>query len=257
MKIIKNSKSLNTKMDKQWLESAGINHFWMIWRFKFLIFQLKKEKINIKKKMKIMDLGCGNGILSNQLEKKFKVKIDRVDANDDTLKLNKNVKGKLICYNIGEKKKKLKNYYDIIFVFDVIEHVKNDLNFLKNALFHLKSNGLIIINVPSIQKLFSKYDHAVGHLRRYNKYDFSLFKKRLNLNSISINYWGLLLLPILILRKFMLILYNQNNYKKIITSGWKTNKYLNQFFKIIMNFELKFLKKNFSGSSIMAIFKKI
>jgi hypothetical protein len=55
----------------------------------------------------------------------------------------------------------------------------------------------------------------------------------------------------------MLILYNKNNYKKIITSGWKTNKYLNQFFKIIMNFELKFLKKNFSGSSIMAIFKKI
>ena len=50
MKILKNSKSLNTKMDKQWLESAGINHFWMIWRFKFLIFQLKKEKINIKKK---------------------------------------------------------------------------------------------------------------------------------------------------------------------------------------------------------------
>ena len=257
MKILKNSKSLNTKMEQRWLDSAGINHFWMIWRFKFLIFQLKKEKINIKKKMKIMDLGCGNGILSNQIEKKFKVKIDRVDVNEETLKLNKNVKGKLICYNIREKKKKLKNYYDIIFAFDVIEHVKNDLNFLKDALFHLKSNGLIIINVPSIQKLFSKYDHAVGHLRRYNNNDFYLFKKKLNLYSISINYWGLLLIPILILRKFILMLYNQNNYKKIITSGWKTNKYLNQFFKIIMNFELKFLKKNFSGSSIMAIFKKI
>ena len=257
MKILKNSKSLNTKMEQRWLDSAGINHFWMIWRFKFLIFQLKKEKINIKKKMKIMDLGCGNGILSNQIEKKFKVKIDRVDVNEETLKLNKNVKGKLICYNIREKKKKLKNYYDIIFAFDVIEHVKNDLNFLKDALFHLKSNGLIIINVPSIQKLFSKYDHAVGHLRRYNNNDFYLFKKKLNLYSISINYWGLLLIPILILRKFILMLYNQNNYKKIITSGWKTNKYLNKFFKIIMNFELKFLKKNFSGSSIMAIFKKI
>ena len=257
MKILKNSKSLNTKMEQRWLDSAGINHFWMIWRFKFLIFQLKKEKINIKKKMKIMDLGCGNGILSNQLEKKFKVKIDRVDANDDTLKINKNVKGKLICYNIRERKKKLENYYDIIFVFDVIEHVNKDINFLKDALFHLKTNGLIIINVPSIQELFSKYDHAVGHLRRYNKYDFSLFKRKLNLHSISVNYWGLLLLPILILRKFMLIFYKQNEYKKIITSGWKTNKYLNSFFKIIMNLELKFFKKNFTGTSLMAFFKKI
>jgi len=257
MKILKNSKSLNTKMEQRWLDSAGINHFWMIWRFKFLIFQLKKGGINLNSKMKIMDLGCGNGILSNQLEKKFKLKIDRVDANEETLKLNKDVKGKLICYNIGERKKKLEKYYDIIFIFDVIEHVKNDINFLKDSLFHLKSNGLLVINVPSHQKLFSKYDHAVGHLRRYNKNDFSLLKKKLNLLSISINYWGLLLLPILIIRKLLLIFYKQNNYKKIINSGWKTNKYLNSFFKIVMNLELKVFKKNFTGTSLMAIFKKI
>ena len=156
MLILKKSKSLNTKMEQRWLDSAGINHFWMIWRFEFLISQLKENKINITKKLKIMDLGCGNGILSNQLEKKYKIKIDRVDGNEETLKLNKNVNGKLMCYNIKDKKKNLKDNYDIIFIFDVIEHVKNDFNFLKNTLFHLKSNGIIIVNVPSIQKLFSK-----------------------------------------------------------------------------------------------------
>ena len=51
-----------------------------------------------------MDLGCGNGILSNQLEDKFSVKIDRVDSNLNTLKLNKKVKGRLICYDISKKK---------------------------------------------------------------------------------------------------------------------------------------------------------
>ena len=55
MKILKNSKSLNTKMEQRWLDSAGINHFWMIWRFKFIIFKLKRERISIKKKWKILD----------------------------------------------------------------------------------------------------------------------------------------------------------------------------------------------------------
>jgi 2-polyprenyl-3-methyl-5-hydroxy-6-metoxy-1,4-benzoquinol methylase len=256
MKIIKKSKSLPTKMEQRWLDSAGINHFWMIWRFKFLIKELKNNNINFKKKIRIMDLGCGNGILSNQLEKKFRIKIDRMDSNEETLELNKNVKGKLICYNIKDRKKKFKNYYDIIFLFDVIEHVRNDLDFLKDALFHLKSNGIIIINVPSIQRLFSKYDVAVGHLRRYVKYDFEILIKKLNIILISINYWGLLLLPILILRKFMLIFYKQRNYKKIVNSGWKTNKVIDSVLKILMNIEIKFLENSMSGTSLMVFLKK-
>ena len=119
MKILKKSKSKNTKMDNMWLDSAGIKHFWMKWRYKFLLKQLKKNNISINKKLKIMDLGCGNGVLSNQLESQFNVKIDRIDANEETLLLNKKIKGKLICYNVNTRLKKVKNYYDIIFLFDV------------------------------------------------------------------------------------------------------------------------------------------
>ena len=75
-------------MNENWLNSAGLNHFWMIWRFKFLLNQMKKAKIKINRKIKIMDLGCGNGVLSNQLEKEKKIKIDRVDSNFQTLKVH-------------------------------------------------------------------------------------------------------------------------------------------------------------------------
>ena len=53
MKILKKSKSKNTKMDNKWLDSAGIKHFWMKWRYKFLLKQLKKNNISINKKLKI------------------------------------------------------------------------------------------------------------------------------------------------------------------------------------------------------------
>ena len=203
-----------------------------------------------------MDLGCGNGILSNQIESQFNIKIDRVDSNFETLKLNRNVKGRLICYDISKRNKKYKNYYDYIFLFDVIEHVKNDKKFIENALFHLKNNGSLIINVPSIQILYSKYDIAVGHLRRYDKKLFYKTIKKTMINKISMNYWGFMLLPILFLRKIVLVFYNKKNYNNIVKSGWKTNSIINIFMKSLMNIEIKIFKKQILGSSLMVILTK-
>ena len=211
-----------------------------------------------------MDLGCGNGILSNQLESQFNIKIDRVDANEETLLLNKKIKGKLICYNVNTKLKKVKNYYDIIFLFDVLEHIKKDVNFLKNTLFHLKKKGFLIINVPSISVLYSNYDYAVGHLRRYNSSDFEKIRKKLKVNARSIQYWGTLMLPILLIRKIILSFYNKKNFKKIISINLirikiKKNIFsrdLNFIFKLIMSFELKLFNNSSIGTSLMVIFRK-
>jgi hypothetical protein len=90
-------------MNKNWIASSSVENFWMSWRFKFLLSLLKKEKIIINNKKKIMDLGCGNGVLSNQIENYRNVKIDRVDSDINSLRDNQKVKGKLICYNIEEK----------------------------------------------------------------------------------------------------------------------------------------------------------
>lgn len=256
MKILKKSKSLRTKMNQNWLDNAEESHFWILWRFKILLKLMSLNKVILNKKKKIMDLGCGNGILSNQLEDKFSVKIDRVDSNLNTLKLNKKVKGRLICYDISKKNEKYKNYYDYIFLFDVIEHVKYDSKFIENTLFHLKNKGLLIINVPSLQILYSKYDTAVGHLRRYDKRLFRKVIKKSMINDISMNYWGFTLLPVLFLRKIILIFYNNKNYDNIVKSGWKTNNLINMFMKFLMNIEIKIFKKQFLGSSLMVILTK-
>ena len=137
-----------------------------------------------------------------------------------------------------------------------MEHVKKDVNFLKNTLFHLKKKGFLIINVPSVSILFSNYDYAVGHLRRYNSSDFEIIRKKLKVNARSIQYWGTLMLPILLIRKIILSFYNRRDFKKIIEKGWKTNNFLNFIFKLIMSFELKFFNNSPIGTSLMVIFRK-
>ena len=256
MKILRLSSTKNTRMNKNWIASSSIENFWMSWRFKFLLSILKKEKIIINNKKKIMDLGCGNGVLSNQIENYRNVKIDRVDSDINSLRDNQKVKGKLICYNIEEKNKKIKSYYNIIFLFDVIEHIKNDKKFILNTLFHNKKNGYLIVNVPSLEFFFSKYDTAVGHLRRYDKKKLFSILDIKNTKIIAINYWGFSLIPVLALRKILLKFYIKKNFNTIVNIGWKTNFFTNIILKILMYIELKIMKYPLIGSSLMMVIQK-
>lgn len=59
--------------------------------------------------------------------------------------------------------------YDTIIYIDVIEHIENDASELQRASNHLKSGGHLVILVPAHQWLYSPFDEAIGHFRRYNK----------------------------------------------------------------------------------------
>jgi len=59
--------------------------------------------------------------------------------------------------------------FDSILYIDVIEHIKNDLLELDNAAEHLKPNGALIVLSPAHEWLFTPFDKAIGHYRRYSK----------------------------------------------------------------------------------------
>jgi SAM-dependent methyltransferase len=59
--------------------------------------------------------------------------------------------------------------FDSILYIDVLEHIENDREEARKAYQHLKSNGNLIILVPAHQWLFTPFDKAIGHYRRYNK----------------------------------------------------------------------------------------
>lgn len=61
------------------------------------------------------------------------------------------------------------NRYDAIIYIDVIEHIENDSEELKRAATFLKPNGHLVVLVPAHNYLYSKFDQAIGHYRRYNK----------------------------------------------------------------------------------------
>jgi SAM-dependent methyltransferase len=66
--------------------------------------------------------------------------------------------------SVGDSEK-----FDSILYIDVLEHIEYDGDELRRAARHLKPRGRLVVLAPAWQFLFSEFDTAVGHYRRYNK----------------------------------------------------------------------------------------
>jgi 2-polyprenyl-3-methyl-5-hydroxy-6-metoxy-1,4-benzoquinol methylase len=59
--------------------------------------------------------------------------------------------------------------FDAILYVDVLEHIEDDRQELFQASAHLKVGGVVVVIAPAHQWLFTPFDAAIGHFRRYDK----------------------------------------------------------------------------------------
>ena len=59
--------------------------------------------------------------------------------------------------------------YDTIVYIDVLEHIEHDKAELEGAFRLLRPGGHLCVLVPANQALFTPFDTAIGHYRRYSK----------------------------------------------------------------------------------------
>jgi SAM-dependent methyltransferase len=58
--------------------------------------------------------------------------------------------------------------YDTLLYIDVLEHIEDDRAELERAARLLSPGGRLIVLCPAHQALYSEFDRAIGHFRRYN-----------------------------------------------------------------------------------------
>jgi SAM-dependent methyltransferase len=62
--------------------------------------------------------------------------------------------------------------FDTILYFDVLEHIEDDRRELRLAADRLRPGGHLVVLSPAHAFLFSPFDRAIGHYRRYDKVMF-------------------------------------------------------------------------------------
>ena len=188
-------------MADEWFDFANADHFWMQWRHRVLLRAIKCAGTPLRR---ALEIGCGKGVARDMLERDLGIPVDGCDLNRTVLEMAKPGKGKLFIYNILDQEPSLLDRYDAVFLLDVLEHIDDDFAFLRAALRHLRSGGLVVVNVPAIMLFFSDYDRAVGHLRRYTAASLTTLLRQSGAEGETIQRWGLSMVPLLLARKVML-----------------------------------------------------
>lgn len=188
-------------MADEWFEFANADHFWMQWRHRVILRAIKCTGMPLRR---ALEIGCGNGVARDMLEHDLGIPVDGCDLNRTALKMAKPGRGKLFIYNIFDQEPSLLGSYDAVFLLDVLEHIDDDPAFLRAALRHLRPGGLVVVNVPASMLLFSDYDRAAGHLRRYTAASLTTLLKQSEAECETIQQWGFSMVPLLLARKVML-----------------------------------------------------
>jgi SAM-dependent methyltransferase len=84
-------------------------------------------------------------------------------------------------------------------LFDVIEHVEDDVGMLRSVGQTLSPGGFVIITVPAFQWLFSQDDTLSGHYRRYNRGMVGKLLRASCLEVVHLSYFMAPLLPAVLL----------------------------------------------------------
>jgi 2-polyprenyl-3-methyl-5-hydroxy-6-metoxy-1,4-benzoquinol methylase len=235
-------------MADEWYEFATEHHFWMQWRLTRILSSRGLKQVP---EGRWLDIGCGHGEVIKQLESKSDYIVDGTDLNLMALEQVGSTRGDIFVYNIFDNHEPFKNKYAVILLLDVIEHIDDASSFLAASLTSLKPGGLVIINVPALSFLFSRYDVAAGNKRRYTKKMLRALFKENGVEELEMVFWGVSLIPIAIVRKFVLLFVSRKN---IIKRGFRPpSPTINRLFIILMKVELFLFGNPVLGTSIIAI----
>ena len=121
-----------------------------------------KEKVKPLEKVKILDIGCGGGLLSEPMSR-LGADVMGIDASDKNIEIAKfhakkdNLNIKYLC--ASPEKLNTSTKFDVILNMEIVEHVKDVDFFLQSCSKLLRKNGIMF--VATINKTLKSYFFAI------------------------------------------------------------------------------------------------
>jgi 2-polyprenyl-3-methyl-5-hydroxy-6-metoxy-1,4-benzoquinol methylase len=85
----------------------------------------------------------------------------------------------------------------VVFMIDVLEHIEDDLHFLKDYVGRLPEGSYVLMSVPAFNFLWSGHDIFLEHKRRYTLTELERLADKSGLKVITGRYFFGLLFPII------------------------------------------------------------
>ena len=175
---------------------AEDRHFWFRSRNKVIAECLREVTNSLPAGYHMLEIGCGTGNVLQMLEKICRDgKVVGMDLFAEGLQFaRKRVTCSLVQGDLNDPP--FHQNFNIIGMFDVLEHMEQDVAVLKNLGQMLCKHGVIVVTVPAHQSLFSYFDEASHHFRRYEIDQLSSILSKAGYQVEYISYYMALTFPI-------------------------------------------------------------
>jgi SAM-dependent methyltransferase len=161
------------------------NHYWyvarngMVWDTIRWIERRQRRPIG-----KMLEIGCGRGIVVEYLRRTgrdcYGVELSPVTVPDA---VQDHVWSGTDCLDLPDH---FRREVELILLLDVIEHIEDSVGFLAGIRQAYPNCRWLIISVPARMELWSNFDEAYGHFRRY---DEAVLRRELARAGAELVHW--------------------------------------------------------------------
>jgi len=249
---------LNNQIEYKKMNDYEKNHWW----FKclhFLIIRNIKSHFKNNKDIFILDAACGTGGLLNKLSDLGYKNLKGFDLSGYAFEYSKT---KNLDVHISDLRDIKKNYkkssLDVINCSDALYFLLEEelKQFLNDCAYILKSDGILIINIPAFKVFSGIHDKAVGVNKRFNRKAIEIFTNNDFFDTTFKRYWPFLLSPLILIIRFSQRIRLKLFKFKIKSDLNLTNKSLNRALFLITLYEMRSINFAFFGSSLFLVLSR-
>jgi SAM-dependent methyltransferase len=133
----------------------------------------------------ILDVGCGDGLFFRELAQFGDV--EGIELSADVISPMNPFRERIHIGPFDETFQPGKKY-SLILMLDVLEHLAEPVEALRNAISLLQPNGSLLITVPAFRALWTSHDELNHHFTRYTKASFNQVAEKAGFKTTESRY---------------------------------------------------------------------
>jgi 2-polyprenyl-3-methyl-5-hydroxy-6-metoxy-1,4-benzoquinol methylase len=175
------------------------SHWWFAAR-STILREIIRRFGNVSPGDTILDIGCGTGALMKALSSTYNMV--GIDMSPLAVQYSRQRGLNALEMRVQDFPRDKYNVRAAL-LLDVIEHIDEDIEVLKNAAEIVRPDGRVIVTVPAYMWMWSAHDVLNHHKRRYTATTLRHALESAGLEVVKLTYYNTLLFPLAAIKKFL------------------------------------------------------
>ena len=246
--------------DFELLRSIEDGHFWFESRNLVLEHLVRKFLLGDGSAKTFLEIGCGTGFVLRMLAKMENLRVAGAEIHLTGARLAAGrVEGAAEVVQLDALRMTFETAFDAVGVFDVIEHLDEDVEVLRRIGDALKPGGFCFVSVPQHARLWSPQDDMAGHKRRYSRKMLLQRLKEADLETVYITSFCFAVMPLFIVSRLRKQRLSRAEAEEHLMSEVTLSPRINRMLKAMLQIDLMCIRSGLSlpwGGSLVAVARR-